>query len=613
MFEVDVGLLGSGLYKNGDQEIDLKGQNIMQFADVNADMFTDIIAVDKSRKYVIIHFFDPITSNYTQKVFFKPTDCNVITNVADGRSAQTYRLFITCQDIAKKTILRMYDRNMNGELQEQREKMASKERDSSGRRDLEEKKADEKAEKPAEKAVVAPPAPAKKEEQPKEAEAAKPPPPAASTKKDDKAKAAPAASPDLDMNNFKNKTLEALNKFVGQNHMVFKTEGMKSISFEELPEIIYLTQDSQPFIGDLNGDMIDDVLFNNQDDVASTRQNGKLNVALYNPETNKYDVGNFRELMVDPECGGVQSMIENPELTTPHSAAMLDFDGDCMADLFLTVQDGENPSKKYYEVYLRREQHQKADTLYKPATNGLKSLCLVQYDDISSIQNNQIFDFADIDRDGMIDMLFITDKKAMNFMVNYNMLKSPTQLAEAKRGNKNANEYREFEQSIEQTRQSICAAPNRPVAKLSKIFPSYNVDLSEVEGDQSQFANDDEVEQSKYVFNQLLSSNPQAKEIFQDMSSLNNYLLPRIRIGDIDSDGYPDILVTIRYQNGSSIPQVLLNREMPHTAPPTSGLTDLDFEKIDQETQEQKNQQVKNRFFSLNVTNTDYHAVLYKY
>ena len=235
MFEVDVGLLGSGLYKNGDQEIDLKGQNIMQFADVNADMFTDIISVDKSRKYVIIHFFDPITSNYTQKVFFKPTDCNVITNVADGRSAQTYRLFITCQDMAKKTILRMYDRNMNGELQDQREKMAAKERDSSGRRDLEEKKADDKAGKPEDKAAAAP---AKKAEEPKEADAPKTP------KKDDKAKTASAASPDLDMNNFKNKTLEALNKFVGQNHMVFKTEGMKSISFEELPEIIYLTQDS---------------------------------------------------------------------------------------------------------------------------------------------------------------------------------------------------------------------------------------------------------------------------------------------------------------------------------------------------------------------------------
>ena len=149
MFEVDVGLLGCGLYKNWDQEIDLKSQNIMQFVDVNADMFTDIIEVNIFRKYVIIHIFDPITSNYTQKVFFKPTDCNLITNIADDRSAQTYRLFITCQDISKKTILRMYDRNMNGELLDQREKTEeTKEHDSSasGKKYLEKKKADEKAE-----------------------------------------------------------------------------------------------------------------------------------------------------------------------------------------------------------------------------------------------------------------------------------------------------------------------------------------------------------------------------------------------------------------------------------------------------------------------------------
>lgn len=30
----------------------------------------------------------------------------------------------------------------------------------------------------------------------------------------------------------------------------------------------------------------------------------------------------------------------------------------------------------------------------------------------------------------MIDMLFITDKKTMNFIVNYNMLPSPTVIAE---------------------------------------------------------------------------------------------------------------------------------------------------------------------------------------
>jgi len=77
----------------------------------------------------------------------------------------------------------------------------------------------------------------------------------------------------------------------------------------------------------------------------------------------------------------------------------------------------------------------------------------VQYDDISNIQNNQIFDFADIDRDGMIDMLFLTDKKSMNFVVNYNMLKSPSQLsAQNRMGTRTLNQYKEFEQSIEQSR-----------------------------------------------------------------------------------------------------------------------------------------------------------------
>lgn len=56
----------------------------------------------------------------------------------------------------------------------------------------------------------------------------------------------------------------------------------------------------------------------------------------------------------------------------------------------------------------------------------------MQYDDISNIPNNQIFEFADIDRDGMVDMLFMTDRRNMNFIVNYNMLDSPSELAEIK-------------------------------------------------------------------------------------------------------------------------------------------------------------------------------------
>ena len=43
--------------------------------------------------------------------------------------------------------------------------------------------------------------------------------------------------------------------------------------------------------------------------------------------------------MVDPNCGGIESEIQDPQLTSPHSVALIDFDADCMSDLFLTVQE----------------------------------------------------------------------------------------------------------------------------------------------------------------------------------------------------------------------------------------------------------------------------------
>jgi len=182
--------------------------------------------------------------------------------------------------------------------------------------------------------------------------------------------------------------------------------------------------------------MVDDILFNNQDDGQVTRH-GRLNVALFNEKTGKYDVGNFRNMMVDQDCGGATRALESPRLTTPHSVSMPDFDGDCMSDLFLTVEDESDPSKKFYEIYVRREQVPPFnDTSKVMPTDGLRSFCLVQTDDISQIQNNQIFEFADVDRDGLIDMLYLTDKKSMNFIVAYNMLKSTNLYSDTPRDDK---------------------------------------------------------------------------------------------------------------------------------------------------------------------------------
>ena len=48
MFEVNIGLDGSASGASS-APVDLNGQQLMQFADINADMFTDIITVDKTR------------------------------------------------------------------------------------------------------------------------------------------------------------------------------------------------------------------------------------------------------------------------------------------------------------------------------------------------------------------------------------------------------------------------------------------------------------------------------------------------------------------------------------------------------------------------------------
>ena len=94
----------------------------MQFADMNGDLHTDILAVDRARKNVIIHIYDPEFKNYTQKFFFKPSEgCEKITNLAVGSAMQSLRLFVTCIDQGKRTILTMYDRNLNNEYERRKQ------------------------------------------------------------------------------------------------------------------------------------------------------------------------------------------------------------------------------------------------------------------------------------------------------------------------------------------------------------------------------------------------------------------------------------------------------------------------------------------------------------
>ena len=70
-------------------------------------------------------------------------------------------------------------------------------------------------------------------------------------------------------------------------------------------------------------------------------------------EQGQLHVMTFNDAIVGSEAeSACMTPFVSKSMTTPHSTTMVDFDGDCMVDLFVTVQSG---GKNYYETYIRRE------------------------------------------------------------------------------------------------------------------------------------------------------------------------------------------------------------------------------------------------------------------
>jgi len=83
----------------------------------------------------------------------------------------------------------------------------------------------------------------------------------------------------------KEQTDNIMKNLMGGYNMVYKSNNIKSLTFMDTKDVFNLHKDSQPFIGDLNGDMIDDIIFNNAENNVHTRK-GRLNVAIFMPEKN---------------------------------------------------------------------------------------------------------------------------------------------------------------------------------------------------------------------------------------------------------------------------------------------------------------------------------------
>jgi hypothetical protein len=136
-------------------------------------------------------------------------------------------------------------------------------------------------------------------------------------------------------------------------------------------------------------------------------------------------------LVTDETEGCMRRAPGAKKLSIPHTASLIDLDGDCLSDFFITVTDVSS-GKTYYEIYLRRErevtqsgdedgdQDDKASNNTSNYFKGLNSFCLVSREEVPSLSNN-LFYFADLDRDAMVDMLFAT-KNDLSLHIYYNKL-----------------------------------------------------------------------------------------------------------------------------------------------------------------------------------------------
>ena len=62
---------------------------------------------------------------------------------------------------------------------------------------------------------------------------------------------------------------------------------------------------------------------------------------------------------------------------------MIDFDGDCVSDLFITVTE-PSTGKTYYELYLRRELEEDEMTISSDGLSGMNQFCLAMRDEVPS-------------------------------------------------------------------------------------------------------------------------------------------------------------------------------------------------------------------------------------
>ncbi|TBU24831.1 integrin alpha N-terminal domain-containing protein [Dichomitus squalens] len=220
--------------------------------------------------------------------------------------------------------------------------------------------------------------------------------------------------------------------------------------------------------------------------------------------------------VVTPQFPGSQCTLANP-----HSNAAVDLNGDCLADLFLVCQDSSS-NAKFFQIWI----NDKDNGFVKAQQGSLPS-------------GTQTISFADIDRDGTLDMLFSTCSSVSSstgigstcsINIAYN---KQLPLCTQSSGPSVVNGKR------------VC----RPPTDLCTADPNFSFDLRE---------NSDN---DAFVRIPLSDMFPPTKDsptspglLVMDMTQDPPIPVP-IKLGDVNQDGFPDLVVILATGSGSHRPR----------------------------------------------------------
>ncbi|TFY59525.1 hypothetical protein EVJ58_g5711 [Rhodofomes roseus] len=209
--------------------------------------------------------------------------------------------------------------------------------------------------------------------------------------------------------------------------------------------------------------------------------------------------------LVDPKFNGAQCTLSNP-----HSNAAIDLNGDCLADIFLVCDDTDTASK-YFQIWVN---------------NKDDGFLLAQLGRLP--KGAQSISFADIDRDGTIDMVFATCASVSSSGVGSNCYINVAY-------NKQLSLCASTTDSGLRNGKRVC----RPPEQLCTADPDFRFDLS----DRSD--NDALV---RIPLEDIFPSKPSLLV----MDTTQSPALPvSLKLGDANQDGFPDILAIVVTGSGS--------------------------------------------------------------